>query len=206
MYALPMAASKLQKCSWVVSRLYGPQRLKYLLSGFCRESLLTPREEGRPRGGRWKPEDWMIFKERSWDFLLCLHKLQLKPDDELCMIKETTQMIFCLQRKCNPGWSNRRLLRQDALKSGRDENSLPALCSPHVSLRVRSSPLKLWAHSVHGLPRNSVWSVMMPWEARIWKEPESGNSPSHFHCRRLTSYRAFEGQVVSTLCPCLCSS
>ena len=43
-------------------------------------------------------------------------------------------MIFCLQRKCNPGWSNRRLLRQDALMSGRDENSLPALCSPRVSL------------------------------------------------------------------------
>ena len=44
-------------------------------------------------------------------------------------------------------------------------------CAAHMSLCVLSSPLKLWAHSVHGLPRNSVWSVMMPWEVRIWKKP-----------------------------------
>ena len=126
MYVLPMAASKLQMCSWVVSRLYGPQRLKYLISGLCRESLLTPREEGRPTGGRWKPEDWMIFKERSWDLLLCLHNLQLKPDDELCMIKEITQMIFCLQSKCDLEWNNCRLLGCSRVWKGWELSSSPA--------------------------------------------------------------------------------
>lgn len=198
MYVLPMAASKLQMCSWVVSRLYGPQRLKYLLSGLCRESLLTSREEGGPTGGRWKPEDWMIFKERSWDLLLYLHNLQLKPDDELWMIKEITQMIFCLQSKCDPEWSNCRLLGRSCVWKEWELSS-----SPVQPTCLSVCFLSLWSceHTLCMAFPETVFDLS--WCPGRW---ESGKSPLHFHCRWLPSYRAFEGQVVSTLRPCLCSS